>query len=71
MTTELIQEIRKMNKLLVLMATKDLPQIEKIGILAKAGFGQKDIADLVGTTTNIVGVTLNRLKKINTKKKKT
>jgi DNA-directed RNA polymerase specialized sigma24 family protein len=63
MTTELVQEIRKMNKLLVLMATKDLPQTEKIAFLAKAGFGQKEIAELIGTTSNTVGVALNRIKK--------
>lgn len=63
MTNELIQEFRKMNKLLVLMATRDLPQTEKIVFLAKAGFGQKEIAELIGTTSNTVGVTLNRIKK--------
>ena len=63
MTTELAEEIRTMNKLLVLMITKDMEQIEKIEILSKAGFGQKEIADFIGTTSNTVGVTLNRLKK--------
>ena len=71
MTEELLlQELRLMNKLLVLMTTKDLPQNEKIALLAKVGFGQKDIADLVGTTSNTVGVALNRLRKTNTKNKK-
>jgi CRP-like cAMP-binding protein len=68
MTNELTDEIRKMNKLLVLMLTKDMEQIEKIKVLSKVGFGQKDIADLTGATYNTVGVTLNRLK--NSPKKK-
>lgn len=63
MTTELIQEMRKMNKLLALMATKDLQQNEKVGVLSDAGFAQKEIADLLGITANTVNTTLNRLKK--------
>ena len=62
MTTELIQEMKKMNKLLVLMATKGLAQNEKIAMLSNAGFAQKEIADFVGTTSNTVNTTLNRLK---------
>lgn len=63
MTAELTNEIKKMNKLLVVMVTKDLSQVEKIKTLAKAGFGQKEIAELIGTSANTVGVTLNRIKK--------
>ena len=61
------KEIRKMNKLLALMATKDLPQIDKIQVLSQAGFGPKDIANLIGTSSNTVAVSLNRLKKIKKK----
>ncbi|MCB9237370.1 MAG: hypothetical protein H6580_05535 [Flammeovirgaceae bacterium] len=63
MNADLIDEIKKTNKLLVIMATKDLPQTDKIALLSRVGFGQKEIADLVGTTSNTVGVTLNKLKK--------
>ncbi len=70
MSEELIKEIKKTNKLLVMMATKDLPQNEKINFLSKVGFGQKEIADLIGTTSNTVGVALNRLKKTSQKGKK-
>lgn len=69
MTTELLQEMRKMNRLLVLMVTKDLQQNEKIGLLSSAGFPQKEIADFLGTTSNTVNTTLNRLKKTNKKRK--
>lgn len=69
MTNELIQEIRRMNKLLFLTSTRDLSQSEKIAFLAKAGFGQKDIADFVGTTGHTVNVALNRLKKASKKNK--
>lgn len=74
MTAELLQEMRKMNKLLVLIATKDLSQTEKIALLDKVGIGQKEIAELVGTTSNTVGVALHQIrktkKKNNGKKKK-
>lgn len=69
MTAEFIQELRKMNKLLFLTSTKDLSQNEKIAFLAKAGFAQKEIADLIGTTSNTVNVALNRLKKASKKGK--
>jgi len=70
MNAELIEEIKKTNKLLVIMATKDLSQSDKIALLSKVGFGQKEIADLVGTTSNTVGVTLHKLKKTGKKQKK-
>lgn len=69
MNKELIDEIKKTNKLLVILATKDLSQTDKIIMLNKVGFGQKEIADLVGTTSNTVGVTLNRIKKSSKKNK--
>jgi len=68
MTAELIQELRKLNKLLFLTSTKDLSQVEKISFLAKAGFGQKEIAELIGTSSNYVNVALNRMKKAAKKK---
>lgn len=69
MTTELLQEMKKMNRLLVVMATKDLQQNEKIALLSSAGFAQKEIAEFVGTTSNTVNTTLNRLKKTNKKRR--
>lgn len=70
MIDELIEEIKKMNKLLALMATKELPQIEKIQVLSDVGMGPKDIAQLIGASSNTVAVTLNRLKKTKKKKNK-
>lgn len=63
MTTELIEEIRKMNKLLVLMVTKELLQNDKIETLSRVGFSPKEIAELIGATSNTVSVTLNKIKK--------
>ena len=63
MNDEIISEIRKLNKLLVLLLTKELSQNEKIQFLDKAGFSPKEIADILGTTSNTVSVTINKLKK--------
>lgn len=62
MSDEFLAEFRKLNKLLILLFIKDLPQKEKIEFLDKSGYSPKDIADLVGTTSNTVSVTLNKLK---------
>ena len=68
MTNDLTNEIKKMNKLLVLIFTKDMSQTNAISFLSKSGFQPKEIADLLGTTSNTVSVVLNKLKK-NGKKK--
>ena len=63
MNDELLIEIKKMNKLLALNLTKDQPQNDKILTLSNAGFKPKEIADLIGTTSNTVRVALSRMKK--------
>ena len=63
MESEILQEIKKTNKLLSLMATKDLAQNEKVVTLSKAGFAQKEIAEFLGISGNTVNKTLNRYKK--------
>jgi hypothetical protein len=63
MEKDLLNEIKKTNKLLVAIATKGLPQLEKIELLGKVGFGPKEIADFIGTTNNTVSVALNAIKK--------
>lgn len=60
---ELIKEIRKMNKLLVLSILGGKTQTECILLLSKVGFGQKEISELIGTTPNTVNSTLNKAKK--------
>jgi DNA-binding MarR family transcriptional regulator len=49
--------------LLAILVKKGHTQTEVIAEFDKAGFGQKRIAELVGTTPNTVNVTLNALKK--------
>lgn len=67
MYDELIIEVKKLNKLVILLLTKDLSQNDKIIFLDKSGFQPKDIAEIINTTPNTVRVTLARLRK-NSKK---
>jgi hypothetical protein len=60
---EILQELRRISKLLVLTATKDQTQKDKIVLLSRIGFEPKDIANLIGTTPGTVSVTLSVIKK--------
>jgi DNA-binding NarL/FixJ family response regulator len=61
---ELLVEIKKMVRLLSIIAIGDKKQIEQIEVLSKAGFQPKEIADLLGTTPNTVRVSLTKIKKL-------
>jgi hypothetical protein len=63
MNDELLIEIKKLNKLLILLLTKDYSQINKIQLLNKAGFTPKEISELLGTSPNTVSVALVRINK--------
>jgi hypothetical protein len=63
MTDEVLVELKKMNKLLAMMITKDINNIDKIVILSKAGYQAKEIAELIDSTPNTVSVTLYKMKK--------
>lgn len=60
---EILQELRRISKLLVLMVTKDQTQKDRIALLSSIGFEPKDIASLLGTTPSTVSVTLSIIKK--------
>ena len=60
---EILDELRRITKLLALLATKGESQKEQIRARANSGFAPKEIADLVGTTPNTVSVTLYAMKK--------
>lgn len=65
---EILTELRKIGRVLTLMATKDASQIEKIKMLSDIGLQPKEIADLIGTTSNTVSVTLSNLRRAGRKK---
>jgi DNA-directed RNA polymerase specialized sigma24 family protein len=65
---EILTELKRMNKLLALLATQGKSQNDKIVLLAQLGFGPKEISELLGTTSNVVSVTLHKLRKKPAKK---
>jgi len=61
---EISQELRRITKLLVLIATKGMEtQKEQIAAVSKLGFQPKEIADMLGTTPGTVSVALVDIRK--------
>lgn len=60
---EVLQRLERIERLISILATKDLKQREQIATLSRAGFTPKEIAELVGTTSNTVSVTLAQARK--------
>ena len=60
---EILQELRRISKLLALTVTGDMKQKEKIELLSSIGFQPKEIADLIGTTPGTVSVALVDIRK--------
>ncbi len=58
-----LQELKIIKRLLAHNLIIGQPQSKQIETLNSVGFGQKEIADTIGTTPNTVNVTLNRIKK--------
>jgi DNA-binding CsgD family transcriptional regulator len=68
-TDELIlQKIDQILRILAAAATAGMKQREQIALLNRAGLQPKDIADLLGTSSNTVRVELVALRKSNDKK---
>lgn len=72
-TTEelLLNKTEKILRILAVIATKGLKQREQIALLNRAGLQPKDIADLLGTSSNTVRVELVALRKAGSGKKRT
>lgn len=60
---EILQELRRITKLLALTATRDQIQKDRIAVLSSIGFQPKEIANLLGTTAGTVSVTLTTIRK--------
>ncbi|MDD1779156.1 MAG: hypothetical protein LUQ65_13395 [Candidatus Helarchaeota archaeon] len=60
---DLLKELRRITKLLTLIATKDQKQKDQIRILDSLRFQPKEIAELLGTTANAVRVSLHSIRK--------
>ena len=66
----ILDRIDKILRILAVSATKGMKQRERIALLNQAGLQPKDIADLLGTSSNTVRVELVALRKAGTSKKK-
>lgn len=55
--------VERLINLLALLVIKGEPQADKIRILANAGFGNIEIAKLLGLTPNAVNVALYKIRK--------
>jgi len=65
-----LEKLDQILRILVLNATRDLRQRQQIDLLDKAGFAPKTIADLLGTSSNLVRVELVAVRKSRGKKMK-
>lgn len=72
-TTEqlMLDKIDKILRILAVIATKGMKQRDQIALLSEAGFQPKDIADLLGTSSNTVRVELVALRRGSGKKART
>lgn len=65
---ELINKLDILTKIVALSGTKGLTSTEKIFLLNQAGIAPKDIAEIIGTTQNVVNVRLSEKRKKRHKK---
>ena len=69
-TDELILDrLNKILRILAAIATKEMKQRDQIALLSQAGLQPKDIADLLGTSSNTVRVELVGLRRTRGRKK--
>lgn len=61
---EASENLKLLVRLTALNAIKGLPQREQISLLSQGGFSPKQIAELVGTSSNTVSVELSRSRKV-------
>ena len=60
---EVLNELRRITKLLALMATKDHDQMDQVVTLNKVGFTSKEIAEVLNINPSTVRTTLHRKRK--------
>ena len=63
MAEETKTELEKTLRALLLVSIESLRQKPQIAILDKAGFGQSDIAEIIGSTPKAVSVRLAEIRK--------
>lgn len=68
-SSAILDELKKMNKLLALLVTEGKTREHGVGSLSGAGFMPKDIAEILGIAPNAVSVVLYQSKKKAASKK--
>lgn len=64
----LFPEISKALKLLALIAVRDLKQRDAVELMDRCGYGQKEIAELLGSTPKAISVRLAEIRKSTSNK---
>ena len=65
---EIKTRLDKLIRIVALSSTKGLTSTDSIFMLHQAGFAPKEIADIIGTTSNVVNVRLSEMRKREVKK---
>jgi len=65
---EITKRLDKLIRIIALSSTRDLTLTEKIYLLHQASFTPKEIADILGTTSNVINVRLSEMRKLRHKK---
>jgi len=59
----IIERLDKLIRVVALTGTKELTSTQKIALLSQAGFGPKEIAEIIGTSQNVVNVRLSEMRR--------
>ena len=65
----LAESLARIANLLAILATKEMAEGDKVGLLSAVGFGNQEIARLLGKDVNTVNVFLSLRRKKSQKKK--
>jgi DNA-binding CsgD family transcriptional regulator len=60
---EIMDKLDKLTRVVALSTTQGLTSTEKIQMLHRAGFAPSEIADIIGTTPNVVNVRLSEMRR--------
>lgn len=65
---EVTDRLDKLARIIALASTQNLTMTERIYLLNRAGFSPKEIAETLGTSSNVVNVRLSEMRKKELKK---
>ncbi len=60
--TDATIHLQRISRLLALLATKEMKQIDQVAYLNGVGFNSAEIAEMLQTSQNTIDVTLSRLR---------